>query len=254
MLNAELKSILTPSTTLVLAVRAKTEDKTLTPTNASYINAVDPMAPKKSLADVDSRFLSERKSKTNPNPRKAHAFKEYTSLLFVGGQYDYRAENAKLGGQSLLEAADAAAARKAEGKVYESKKEWVVGYGPVKTGAHLPCTDGTDSPIEVTSQAGVLLADKENPESLTLVGYSVDGLKKTAKEAGISIPETTYEVITMDGEVSSYNPWDDQYKEFHSYAEKTREPVTPINILAENIISVEVVGTRNPDGTIDWAK
>ena len=86
MLNAELKSILTPSTTLVLAVRAKTEDKTLTPTNASYINAVDPMAPKKSLADVDSRFLSERKSKTNPNPRKAHAFKEYTSLLFVGGQ------------------------------------------------------------------------------------------------------------------------------------------------------------------------
>ena len=254
MLTNDLKSALTPATTLVLAVRAKTEDKTLTSTNASYIKAVDPTAEKKNLSDVDSRFLSERKSKTNPDPRKAHAFKEYTSLLLVGGQFDYRAENAKLGGQSLLEAADNAAARKAEGKVYTSNKEWVDGFGPVKTGTYLPCTDGTDSPIEVTSQVGCLLADKDNPESLTLVGYSVEGLKKQAKEAGISVPETTYEVVTMDGEVSSYNPWDDQFKEFRSYAEKNREPVSPVNILAENIISVEVVGTRNPDGTISWVK
>lgn len=247
-------STLNLNTTAVLAVRAKTEDKTLNASNSSYVKNVDPTAEPKKLTDIDPRFLSERKTKTNPDPRKAHAFKDYTSILLAGGPYDYRVDNEKRGGQSRLEAADAAAARNAEGKKFESKKEWVVGYGPVKTGAHLPCSDGTDSPIEVTSRAGVLLEDKENPESLTLVGYSVEGLKKAAKEAGISIPETTYEVITIDGEVSSYNPYDEQYKEFRSYTESHHEPVSPVNILVDNIESIEVVGTWNADGTITWAK
>lgn len=230
-------------------VEAETVDKTLTSTNVSFRTNVDPLATQKNLPDVDSRFFSEKKSKSNSEPRKAKTLKHYWSVYFIGGNIDCRALNG-----TQLEAADAAAARKAEGKEFKSTKEWVEGFGPVKTGTYLPCSDGTPSPIEVTSQVGVLLQDIDNPENLTLVGVAIDGTNKAAKEAGISIPETTYTVTTIDGETSSYNPWDDQYKEFRSYADKTRELATPINILGENIHSLKVVGTRNPDGTISWAK
>ncbi len=249
----DIKSILSSidlNSTTVIAVRAKTEDKTLNASNSSYVKNVDPEAEPKKLADIDPRFYSERKSKTNPDPKKAQkVFKDSTHVILVGGQFSYREENAKRGGTSLLEAADAAKAREAEGKVYTSTKKWVDGYEPVTCG-HLKCSDGSDSPIEVTTRAGVLLCDKEDENRLTLVGATVEGLKSQAKDAGIAIAETVYSC--EDG--SPINPWDDQYKEFRSYTESKREPVSPVNILADNIESIEVVGTWNPDGSIDWAK
>lgn len=247
----DIKSILSSidlNTTTVIAVRAKTEDKTLNASNSSYVKNVDPAAEPKKLADIDPRFYSERKSKTNPDPKKAQkVFKDSTHVILVGGQFSYREENAKRGGTSLLEAADNAQARKAEGKVFKSNKKWVNGFGPVVVeGQFLPCSDGTPSPIEVTSRAGVLLCDEDDETRLTLVGATVDGLKSQVKAAGVSIPETVYSC--EDG--SSINPYDEQYKEFRSYAESKREPVTPVNILAENIESIEVLGTWNTDGTI----